>query len=84
MGRIFYWVYARVFNGTEVSLLSRDKGTEIPSLSRDKGTMGQAQNLTKLGSGWARTVKIWDGTGGDSQKPGRDVGQNGTEQKREF
>ena len=38
--------------------------------------MGQAQNLAK---GRAGTAKIWDGTGRDSQNPGRDTGQNGTE-----
>ena len=47
----------------------RDNGTEVPSLSRDKGTTGQAKNLAK---------------GRDSQKPGRDAGQNGTEQERMF
>ena len=36
------------------------------------------------GTGRARTAKIWDGTGRDSQNPGRDAGQNGTEQKRMF
>ena len=59
----------------------RDKGTEVSSLSWDKGTTGQAQNL---GKGRAGTAKIWDGTGRDSQNPGRDAGQNGTEQKRMF
>ena len=59
----------------------RDTGTKVPSLSRDKGTTGQAKNLAK---GRAGTAKIWDGTGRDSQNPGRDAGQNGTEQKRTF
>ena len=43
--------------------------------------MGQAKNLAK---GRAMTAKIWDGTGRDSKNPGRDAGQNGTEQKRTF
>ena len=30
------------------------------------------------------TAKIRDGTGRDSKNPGRDAGQNGTEQKRMF
>ena len=59
----------------------RDNGTEVSSLSWDKGTTGQAKNLTK---GRARTAKIRDGPGRNSQKPGRDAGQNGTEQKRTF
>ena len=50
----------------------RDNGTEVPSLSRDKGTTGQAKNL----------AKGRDGLG--DQNPGRDAGQNGTEQKRTF
>ena len=71
----------------------RDKETEVPSLSRVKGTTGKAKILakggerpgqTKFGTGRAGTAKIRDGTGWDSQKPGRDVGQNGTEQKRTF
>ena len=57
----------------------RDNGIEVSSLSRDKGTTGQAQNLAKGrdGPGWART-------GRDSLNPGRDTGQNRTEQKRMF
>jgi hypothetical protein len=59
-----------------------DKGKEVPSLSRDKGTMGQAKNLAKRRAG---TAKIWDKTGRDSQKPGREkTGKNRTEQKRTF
>ena len=55
--------------------------------------MGQSKNLAKgrdgsgqpkSGTGRAGTAKIWDGTGRDSQNPGRDAGQNGTEQKRMF
>ena len=34
--------------------------------------------------GRAGTAKIRDGTGWDSQNPGQDAGQNGTEQKRTF
>ena len=69
------------------------KGTEVPSLSRDKGTTGQAKNLAKgrdgpgqpkFGTGWAGIAKIQNGTGCDSQNPGRDAGQNVTEQKRMF
>ena len=52
-----------------------DKVTEVPSLSRDKGTTGQRDKLKILPS---------DGTGRDSQNPGQDTGQNGTEQKRTF
>ena len=58
-----------------------DNGTEVPSLSRDKGTMGQAKNLTKGRDGPGQPKF---GTGRDSQNPGRDAGQNGTEQKRMF
>jgi hypothetical protein len=59
----------------------RDKGTEVASLSRDKGTTGQAKNLAK-GQDGPGQPKF--GTGRDSQNPGRDAGQNGTEQKRTF
>ena len=60
----------------------RDNGTEVPSLSRDKGTTGQAQNLAKGRDG---PGQLKSGTGQrDSQNPGRDAGQNGTEQKRTF
>ena len=58
-----------------------DKGTEVPSLSRDKGTTEQAENLAM---GWDGPGQPKSGTGRDSQNPGRDVGQNGTEQKRKF
>ena len=70
--------------GTGKFFLSRDNGTpgkEVPSLSRDKGTVGRAQNLAMERDGIA---KIRDGTGRDSQNPGRDEGQNRTEQKRMF
>ena len=59
----------------------RDNGTEVSSLSRDKGTTGQAQNLTKGRDG---PGQLKSGTGRDSQNPGRDAGQNGTEQKKMF
>ena len=59
----------------------RDNGTDIPSLSLDKGTTGQAKNLAK---GRDRSGQPKSGTGRDSQKPGRDAGQNGTEQERTF
>jgi hypothetical protein len=59
----------------------RDNGTEVSSLSRDKGTTGQAKNLTKGRDGPGQPKF---GTGQDSQNPGRDAGQNGTEQKRTF
>ena len=62
-----------------VNATFRDKGTEVSSLSRDKGTRGQVQNLAKGRDG---TAKIWAGTGRDRQNPGRDAGQNRTEQKR--
>ena len=58
-----------VFPTGRESATFRDKVTEVPSLSRDKGTTGQAKNLAK---------------GRDSQNPGRDAGQNRTEQKRTF
>ena len=46
----------------------------------DKGTTGQAKNLAKGRDGIA---KIWDWMDRDSQNPGRDAGQNGTEQKKQ-
>ena len=58
-----------------------DKGTEVPALSRYKGTTGQAKKLAK---GWDGLGQPKFGTGRDSQNPGRDTGQNGTEQKRTF
>ena len=47
---------------------------------RDNGTSSKSYQ----GTGRAGTAKIWDRTGRDSQNPGRDAGQNGTEQKRMF
>ena len=77
-----WWTHLKVgFPAEQDSTTFRDNGTEVSSLSRDKGTTGQAQNLAK---GRAGTAKTWDGTGRDSQNPGRDAGQNGTEQKRMF
>ena len=40
----------------------RDNGTEVSLLSRDKGTTGQAQNLATGQDGPGQPVKIWDGT----------------------
>ena len=60
----------------------RDNETEVSSLSQDKGTTGQRDELKILPRDG--TAKIRDGTGLDSQNPGRDAGQNGTEQKRAF
>ena len=45
---------------------------------------GQRDNKSHQGPGRAGTAKIRDGTGRDSQNPGRDAGQNGTGQKRMF
>ena len=64
-----------VSNGTGQSNFSGQR-TKVSSLSQDKGTIGQAKNFTKERAG---TAKIWDGTGRDSQNPGQDTGQNGTE-----
>ena len=58
-----------------------DNGTEVSSWSRDKGTTGQAKNLTKGRDGPGQPKF---GTGRNSKNPGRDVGKNGTEQKRTF
>ena len=58
--------------------MGRDKGKEFPSLSRDNGTSSKSCH----GTGRAGTAKIRDGTGQDSENPGRDARQNGTEQKR--
>ena len=49
----------------------------------DKGTMEQAKKSCQ-GTGRARTAKIRDGTGWNCKYLERDVGQNGTEQKRTF
>ena len=49
------------------------KGTEVPLLSRDV-----------QGTGRAGTAKIRDGISRDSQNPGQDAGQNGTQQIRTF
>ena len=47
----------------------------------DKGTMEQAKKSCQ-GMGRAGTAKIRDRTGRDSQKLGRDTGQNRTKPKR--
>ena len=47
----------------------------------DKGTTEQAKNLAK---GWDGPGQLKSGTGWDSRNPGRDAGQNRTEQKRAF
>ena len=68
-----------VFPTGRDSATFRDKGTEVSSLSRDKGTTGQAKNLPRDGTGMYS-----QNSGRVSQNPGRDAGQNGTEQKRIF
>ena len=68
-------------SGTGKKILSRDKGTEVPSLSRDKGTTGQAPNLA---TGRDRPGQPKFEKGRDTQNPGQDAGQNGTEQKKMF
>ena len=45
----------------------RDKGTKVPSLSQSKGQQDKLEILPR------------DGTSRDSQNPGRDTGQNGTD-----
>ena len=64
----------------------RDSGTAKTFLSRDKGTTGQKFLYCPGTKGQRDKLKILprDGTGRDSQNPGRDAGQNGTEQKRMF
>ena len=66
-------------SGTGKKNLSRDKGTRGQKFLHCPRTKGQPQNLT---TGRAGTAKIRDGTGRDTQNPGQDAGQNGTEQKR--
>ena len=59
----------------------RDSETGKTFLSQDKGTPGQKFLHcpgTKL------KILPQDGTGRDSENPGRDTGQNGTGQKRMF
>ena len=73
---VCYWLengvenYGFQWNGT-VQLF----GTKGQKFLHCPGTKGQQDKL-----------KIWprDGTGRDSQNPGRDAGQNGTEKKRTF
>ena len=70
----------RVSNGTGQCNFSGHRDRQN-FLSPDKGTTGQAQNLAK---GQAGPGQPKFRTGRDSQKPGRDTRQNGTEQKRMF
>ena len=58
----------------------RDRSSLIVPGQRDNGTSSKSCQ----GPGRAGTAKIRDGTGQDRQNPGRDEGQNGTEQKRMF
>ena len=75
-------VQDRVSNGTgQCNFLGqRDRSFFIVPGQRDNGTSSKSCH----GTGRAGTAKIRDGTGRDSQNPGRDAGQNGTEQKRTF
>ena len=81
-------VLPRVSNGTGWCkfLGQRDRSSFIVRGQRDNGTMGQAQNLAKGwdGPGQLKFRTGQAGTGQDSQNPGQDKGQNGTEQKRTF
>ena len=63
-------IQTRVSNGTgQYNFLGQqDRSFFIVPGQRDNGTMGQAQSLDKGRDG---TAKIWDGTGRDSQNPGR-------------
>ena len=72
-------------------LTGQDRGQSIFPGQRNRRSFvvpGQRDNRTSSkscqGTGRAGTAKTWDGTGRDSQNPGRDAGQNGTEQKRMF
>ena len=78
----FCTVLCRVSNGTGQCNFSgqRDRSSFIVPGQRDNGTSSKSCQ----GTGRAGTAKTWDGTGRDSQNPGRDAGQNGTEQKRMF
>ena len=75
-------VETRVSNGKGQCNFSgqRDRSSFIVLGQRDNGTSQKSCQ----GTGRAGTAKIWDGTGRDSQNPGRDTGQNRTEQKRTF
>ena len=72
-------VCLRVSNGTGQYNFSgqRDRSFFIVPGQKDNGTSSKSCQ----GMGRAGTAKIWDRTGRDSQNPGRDVGQNGTERK---
>ena len=74
-------------SGTGKKILSQDKGTMGQKFLHCPGTKGQRDKLEILPrdrTGRAGTAKIRDGMDQDSQKPGQDKGQNGTEQKRMF
>ena len=58
----------------------QDRSSFIVPGHRDNGTSSKSCH----GTGRAGTAKIRDGTGRDSENPGRDAGQNKTEQKRMF
>ena len=79
---LVFMLATRVSNGAGQDNFSgqRDRRFFIVPGQRDNGTSSKSCQ----GTGRAGTAKIWDGTGRDSQKPGRDAGQNGTEQKRMF
>ena len=68
----FMLVWGRVSNGTGQFNFSRSKGQKFIHCP---GTKGQRDKLKILPR---------EGTGRDSQNPGRDAGQNGKEQKRTF
>ena len=75
-------IHTSVSNGTGQWNFSgqRDRSSIIVPGQRDNGTSQKSCQ----GTGRIGTAKIRDGTGRDNQKPGRDAGQNGTEQKRTF
>ena len=74
-------VFVSGFPTGQDSATFRDKRSFFIVLGqRGKGTSKKScQEMGRDG-----TAKIGDGTGRDSQNPGRDAGQNGTEQKRTF
>ena len=71
-----------VSNGTGQCkfLGQRDRNSFLVPGQRDNRTSSKSCQ----GTGRAGTAKTGDGTGRDSQNPGRDAGQNGTEQNRTF
>ena len=58
----------------------KNRSSIIVPGQNDKGTSLKSCQ----GTGRAEGAKCWDETGRDSQNPGRDAGQDGTEQKRMF